>query len=224
MTICAPLKCLRGPFWSPPGSDVAGPFWDLAAIQKAWREQAAAAGKTYAEFIAARDAAMEACGSDEVVVGEEHFAALRRGDWFIRLDRHFDGLEAVAMDGTGVAVHPKIHLRTLDFTLTGEAKLIVVDDEVMDLARLFPGASLGQRKFARSVVTIPRDSLPAFMSSHFLVGGSDGHRLAPTVPVSFETYWKKKVDGYSKYGPTFVQSLDSFSLSSNPKVLAAATP
>lgn len=194
--------------------------WDVSAIEEAWNKQIALARETYAKFDNAKDAAVKAApsGSGEIVVGDEHFADLRKGTWFVRLDQDFAKLDGVMRDGTSTPVHPKKHLRTIDFHLQGEAQLNIVDVFADDLASRFPGDdSVNSRAFARCIVTIPCRSFPLQGSSRFLVGGQDGHRLAPTLPIEFRKYWNKKACGYSKFGPTFVQSLDSFSLSQHPQ-------
>lgn len=197
--------------------------WDLSAIEAAWVTQINSARETYAKFDAAKDVAVKAarCRSGEVTVDAEHFSDLRKGSWFFRLDQSFTKVDAAMMDGTSVPVHPKAHLRTIDFTLQGEAQLKVVQVLEEDLARRFPGdPSITARKFVRAIVTIPSRSFPSHGATRFLVGGQSGqvgHRLSPTVPIEFDSYWKKKARGYAKYGPTFVQFLDSFSSSQHPQ-------
>lgn len=197
-----------------------GHTFDRDAIAASWKTQAALAKETHDKFAAARDAAVATAvheQADEVKIKDEHFAALRAGHWFIVIDKHFDKLDAVMMDGTSTSVHPKSHLRTIDFILQGNAELTILKDVVDDLSNLFVNdINLGNetgRKFSRIHVTIPRRSFPYFGASYFLVSKSDGHRLTPTIPISFSDYWYKKSMGYSKYGPTFIQFLDTFELS-----------
>jgi len=46
--------------------------------------------------------------------------------------------------------------------------------------------------------------------------GEEGSLLAPTLPVNFADFWKQKVAGYEKYGPTFIQNIKPCKASSHP--------
>lgn len=226
--VLSPCRWIRGAAGQPdnagnadPGADVptqpdTSHFkegWDVSVLEEAWRKQIALAHETYVKFGAAKDLAVKASlsGTDEVTVGAEHFDVLRKGSWFLRLDQSFNNIDATMMDGTGASVHPKAHLRTIDFTLQGEAQLEVTKVSAEDLAHRFPGdPSINSRAFVRAIVTIPSGSFPSHGAARYLVGGQVGHRLSPTVPLEFNKYWNDKARGYAKYGPTFVQFLDSF--------------
>lgn len=186
--------------------------WDVQSINAAWKAQWAQAEATYAKFAEERSKAKQLQRNEKIEIADEHFAALREGPWFLMVNQHMHKVNATMLDGTGAPLNPKAHLRTIDFSLLGEAELSIIDAQA-DLSSVLPEDNLNGRAFVRALFRVPQSSLPPWGQSRHVASHPDGHRLAPCLPIDSIAYWHKKALGFRKYGPTFLQFLESFRLS-----------